>query len=85
MLSASGSTDPDGDDLEYNWIYYREVGSLHGWIDIKNRDKQRAYFIAPNVINPKSIHIILVVTDNGEPVLTRYQRVIIILNPCLSV
>ena len=25
-LSAEGSTDPDGDNLSYKWIYYGEVG-----------------------------------------------------------
>jgi len=28
-----------------------------------------------------TIHVILAVTDNGTPALTRYQRVIITVNP----
>ena len=37
QLSAAGSTDPDMDDLSYNWIYYREVGSGCGGMRSRTR------------------------------------------------
>lgn len=41
-----------------------------------------AWLTAPaKVTKPGTIHIILAVTDQGTPPLTRYQRVIITVNP----
>ena len=37
-LDASKSSDPDDDYLQYNWIYYREVGTLNRYrLEIKNQ------------------------------------------------
>jgi hypothetical protein len=33
------------------------------------------------VLRQGTLHIILAVTDNGTPALTRYQRVIVTVNP----
>ena len=44
-LSGVGSEDPDGDEIEYNWIYYREVGSYPGGLKINDSDKQKADFV----------------------------------------
>jgi len=83
-LSGKGSTDPDGDELNYRWIYYDEVGSLNvdsRGFKIKNHDQQTATFIAPPTELAKTMHIILEVTDTGLPSLTRYQRVIVNVMP----
>jgi len=50
-------------------------------LDIENQDKAVASFIAPNVVKPQDMHIILELTDNGVPSLTRYQRVIVNVLP----
>jgi len=76
-LDASRSTDPDGDSLSYNWIYYREAGNSVYWITLNNSDSSVASFIVPEFDKPQQIHIILVVTDSGSPALTRYKRVIV--------
>ena len=83
LLSAEGSTDPDGDQLHFEWIYYREVGTFESTrpLQVQNRNKKNAGITAPTVSKPETIHIILAVTDNGKPALTRYQRVIITINP----
>ena len=75
--------DPDGDELSYEWIYFREVGTFESGRQVKIQDKNRrqAHFIAPEVSQPETIHIILAVTDHGDPPLTRYQRVIITVIP----
>ncbi|WP_163407189.1 DUF1593 domain-containing protein [Flavobacterium ajazii] len=83
-LNAEKSTDPDGDTLTYKWEHYREPGTFGTTrlpLEISDSNQQKAYFIAPKVFKPETIHIILSVTDNGVPPLTRYQRVIITVYP----
>ncbi len=76
-FSAAGSTDPDGNALSYNWMYYREPGSYNGNIAITNANNMNASFTIPLDAAPGTeIHIILSVKDNGTPNLTRYQRII---------
>ncbi len=84
-LSAKGSTDPDGDKLSYQWMVYKEVGTLNisrrGYADLENSDSQEASFVALETDKVGTIHVILKVTDDGEPALTRYQRVIVNVMP----
>jgi len=91
-LSATGSTDPDGDALSYEWFYYKEPGTLtvsnarSGQpVPIRNADQPKAWFTVPTkrVMPPGigTMHIILAVTDHGTPRLTRYQRVIVDVKP----
>lgn len=82
-LSAEGSTDPDGDQLSFEWIYYREAGSYAGKnpVEIKDKDKKKAFLTVPRVDKPETFHVALSVTDDGKPSLTRYQRIVIIALP----
>ena len=82
-LSAAGSTDPDGNALTYEWIYYREPGTYesNNPLVIQDKNRREASFVAPSVKQPETMHIILAVTDNGVPALTRYQRVIVTVFP----
>lgn len=75
-LSAKGTMDPDGNKLTYRWWHYADADSAVATVAIANGDSQdQARFVVPNEPG-KQIHIILEVTDNGTPTLTRYQRVI---------
>ena len=92
LLDASESTDPDDDDLTVSFIPYAEAGfngevpppvlsvssegggvvrvkvtarCAESWIDWRECPDQN------------DGHIIIAVTDDGEPSLTRYRRVII--------
>jgi hypothetical protein len=85
-LSAEGSYDPDGDKLSYHWFYYSEAGTYltaqayTGYpVVIQDADKPQAWFTVPTerVFCTGTMHIILAVTDNGSPPLTRYKRVIV--------
>ncbi|MCI0417715.1 MAG: DUF1593 domain-containing protein [Acidobacteria bacterium] len=76
-LSAAGSSDPDGNTLSYNWYFYKESSSYKGDLTINNADASQASFPAPKVDSAQAIHIILTVTDNGTPNLSRYKRVIV--------
>jgi len=77
-LSAEGSTDPDGNKLEYRWWQYEEADTYTGKIKIENSDNELASFIVPgDVKSGETIHVICEVKDTGTPQLTRYQRVIV--------
>jgi hypothetical protein len=83
VLNAAGSIDPDGHQLKFNWIYYREVGTYEARhpVVITDFDKAVASIVVPDVEKPETIHFIVEVTDNGTPSLTRYQRVIVVALP----
>ncbi|REA57781.1 hypothetical protein DSL64_22875 [Dyadobacter luteus] len=82
-LNGSGSSDPDGNKLSFKWIYYPEVGTyvIKEPIKIENTEAAQTTFVAPKVSKPETLHIILAVTDDGTPSLTRYQRVIVTVFP----
>jgi hypothetical protein len=88
QLSAQGTTDPDGDALSYEWLYYGEVGTFttaNGRtgqpVAIRGFDQADASLTVPSsrVMPPGTgtMHIVLAVTDHGEPRLTRYRRVVV--------
>ncbi len=81
ILNAEGSSDPDGDQLTYQWIHYREPSSHLGIIKLENDKEQRVRFEAPTVKKEETVHIILCVRDTGKPELTRYQRIIVTVIP----
>lgn len=77
-LSAAGSSDPDGDGLGYRWWQYTEADTYSGKVDIRDSDQREASLTVPSGARAgQTIHIICEVTDNGNPPLTRYQRVIV--------
>jgi hypothetical protein len=78
VLDASESTDPDRHDLKFEWVYYAEPGSYSGPApEIRGATSPQASFIAPKMDSAQTIHMILMVTDEGSPPLTRYKRVIV--------
>jgi len=81
QLNAKGWKDTDGDKLRYKWWHYKEPSLYKGGINIRNADTDHAYFNVPkDVKEGQTIHIICEVTDNGNPPLTRYRRVIVELD-----
>jgi hypothetical protein len=81
-LRASGSTDPDGDNLSYLWFQYPEAGSYKKIIRFSQTENiYRVIITAPEVDKKETVHFILKVTDKGNPPLTRYKRVIVNILP----
>ena len=76
-LDASGSFDPDGDALTFNWFRYHRADSYTGNWEITSPENPVQKITIPMDINQDDIHIVLELTDNGTPVLTSYRRVII--------
>ena len=86
MLSTAGSRDPDGHNLAYHWWYYPEAGTYQEKVAIDCCEFSGAEVVIPVNASNSEIHIILEVTDDGEPSLTSYRRVVILaLQPHLSV
>lgn len=81
-LDATGSYDPDGDNLSYLWFHYPEAGSYKKKINIDSAENGHGvYVIAPQVDKPETAHFILKVSDKGNPQLSRYKRVIVNIVP----
>jgi hypothetical protein len=88
QLTAAGTKDPDGNPLLYRWWQYREAG---GGLNpqalvINGTSSTDAVVIAPTTVKPAPnvalppearYHVILSVTDDGSPPLTRYRRVLL--------
>ncbi len=75
-LTAQGSTDPDGNELEARWILFPEAGGISAssidWITEDSIDISYVH---------TRLHAILALTDSGNPPLTRYRRAVIIPAP----
>ena len=78
-FDASASTDPDGDEIKFEWIFYQEASTFpfcenlittvhpEGKIDIS----------LPQTARGKTIHLILRVADDSELPLASYKRMIL--------
>jgi len=76
-LSATGSSDPDGDDLSYKWWYYRGPSTYSDDVRIEGAHGKKVSFTVPHDSKANEFHIVLTVRDNGSPNLVAYRRVIV--------
>ncbi len=95
VLDASGSHDPDGQSLHFNWFHYAEAGGTGtnmAAIAISGEDTPKAVVTPTAVCRPQwlpgipcsgtgTAHVILAVTDDGSPRLTSYRRIILNVHP----
>ncbi len=77
ILSAAGSTDPDGDSLNYQWFCYPETGSYGRNVEISGAGNEQCEVSIPKDAAGRTIHVVLVATDSGSPALTRYRRAVL--------
>jgi hypothetical protein len=92
-LDASASRDPDGNRLGYNWFAYSEAGygpdATMADVALTHANQPRVTITATATCRkawldglvpcraPGIAHVVLAVSDNGQPSLTRYRRVIV--------
>jgi hypothetical protein len=77
LLSAAGSSDPDGQELTYEWFVYREAGTYAGDVTLAGADAQARRLEIPVDAAGKTIHVILALRDRGTPPLASYRRAVV--------
>ena len=82
-ISAAGTTDPDHNKLTYRWFHYPEAEydvahKRRSWsVQLTGADTEEVSFVVPKArYDHDKIHIILDVSDDGEPSLHAYRRII---------
>ncbi|MFN3148860.1 nucleoside hydrolase-like domain-containing protein [Bremerella sp.] len=76
-LDASGSFDPDDDQLDYNFWVLTAAGTYGQPVRISGSDSSKATVHVPSSSAGKTIHVICEVTDRGTHNLTGYRRIIL--------
>jgi hypothetical protein len=81
-LDASGTRDPDGNDLRFEWFQYPGPGDAGAnAVEIRDSHSARVSIRVPVADRPETLHVVLAVTDTGTPELTRYRRILITVMP----
>ena len=75
-FNASGSYDPDGQKIDFDWFFYPEAGNVHQLPEFKIEAGKVAFTI-PEAANGNELHLILRVTDNFYIPLSSYRRIVI--------
>jgi hypothetical protein len=77
VLTAAGSTDPDSDRISFPWFAYPEAGTYGRDVPLPDATAETTALAVPADAAGKAVHVVLEVTDDGEPALTRYRRVVL--------
>lgn len=80
-LSAAGSSDPDGNSFETTWFVYPEAGTFNGTVLLSDSSGEMTSFVAPDVRNESTVHVILQLKDDGDPSLYSYRRAVVTVKP----
>jgi hypothetical protein len=80
-LSAEGSRDPDRNVLRFRWSIYPEPGTYKGTLVLEGAESNVVSFTAPRVAEPQTIHIVLSMSDSGQPGLVVYRRAVVTIRP----
>jgi hypothetical protein len=77
FLDASGSTDPDGDRLNYRWSVYPPDSEVARSVTIHDGETSKPRVEVRPALTGKIVPLLLTVSDTGTPALTRYGRVLL--------
>jgi hypothetical protein len=83
-LSGAGWTDPDGDELIYRWWFYADPSTPGMVPTLVDPTAMNLDLHVPDVEELSVLHLILEVTDqpdSGLIPMTRYQRVVLTIDP----
>lgn len=81
QLDASASSDPDDDELEYNWWIYREAGTYPRKLEIPEHNNSKISITVPKDAGGTTIHLVLEAKDlNSICSMHDYRRVILNVN-----
>lgn len=81
-LDAFNTYDPDGDSFGFLWFVYPEAGTCTSKVELGQPENSHGmYGTAPKVDKRETFHVILRVTDKGEPQLSSYKRIIVTVLP----
>jgi Protein of unknown function (DUF1593) len=76
-LDASGTNDPDDDRLTFAWSVYPVGPGSANEVTVDGRNERIARVALSPRLTGKILPILLIVTDQGSPPLTRYARVLV--------
>jgi len=76
VLDASDSFDPDSDKLSFEWHVYPEIENVSETVILKT-EGAKAFIQLKNFKTNESLSLLLRVTDNGNPRLVSYKRILI--------
>lgn len=76
------ASDPDGNALTVKWWQWKDVSTYPGQVALTNPTSLAASVDVPaDATRGQTIQLILDVTDDGTPALTRYARVVVSVTP----
>lgn len=78
-FSALNSYDLDGDNLVFSWWTYPEAGTNMQCPSLENYMSPEVSFMVPYGEGGKDLHLICEVSDYGNPSLTSYRRIVIMI------
>jgi hypothetical protein len=81
VFDASGSSDPDGDELSYSWWIYDDIVPCDAAMEMAGVQEPVFRLTVGEVDEPQDLHVVVTVTDGGEPGLTRYARSVVRIEP----
>ncbi len=70
--------DPDGGELHHTWWRYAEVDTYPKNGEVGLESIAKTFTVPADLESGQTIHLILSVTDDGEPALTRYARLVLV-------